>query len=202
MKYPKMEWGTIEAVVNKLGGMDGVSRFLRDELRVVEISPPFFPAWRTLKLGTGPNTAAGFNSVLKNNCHQVSVAALKLLEQTDLLGLHGETRVELAVVSVTDLGFEGGATRADIYCRAQERGLSICPPSVGPQLRLQYSPQPRDEYLYVAMEPIKVDGSSRVYTVFTRGSESWLCADVCDGNTLGSSIWSADRCVVFVRRTS
>ena len=36
MKYPKLELGTIEAVVNKLGGMDGVQRFLRGELTVSE----------------------------------------------------------------------------------------------------------------------------------------------------------------------
>ncbi len=36
MKYPKMDWGTMEAIINKLGGMDGAQRFLRDELSVSE----------------------------------------------------------------------------------------------------------------------------------------------------------------------
>ena len=36
MKYPKLDLGQIEAVVNKLGGMEGVNRFLRDELLVSE----------------------------------------------------------------------------------------------------------------------------------------------------------------------
>ncbi|MFA5942313.1 MAG: hypothetical protein WC798_01430, partial [Candidatus Paceibacterota bacterium] len=35
MKYSKMDWGTMEAIVNKLGGMEGVERFLRDEMEVV-----------------------------------------------------------------------------------------------------------------------------------------------------------------------
>jgi len=35
MKYPKMEWGTMEAVVNKLGGMEGVQRFLSGTSEVV-----------------------------------------------------------------------------------------------------------------------------------------------------------------------
>ena len=34
MKYSKMEWGQMEAVVNKLGGMDGVKRLLSGELVV------------------------------------------------------------------------------------------------------------------------------------------------------------------------
>jgi hypothetical protein len=36
MKYPEMDWGKMEAVVNKLGGMAGVDRFLRGELTVAE----------------------------------------------------------------------------------------------------------------------------------------------------------------------
>lgn len=35
MKYVEMNWGTMEAVVNKLGGLDGVQRFLRGDAEVV-----------------------------------------------------------------------------------------------------------------------------------------------------------------------
>lgn len=35
-KYSKLDLGTIEAIVNKLGGMKGVDRFLRGELAVAE----------------------------------------------------------------------------------------------------------------------------------------------------------------------
>jgi len=37
MKYPKIQFGTVEAVWNKLGGEEGVQRFLRDELVVFEV---------------------------------------------------------------------------------------------------------------------------------------------------------------------
>lgn len=36
MKYPKMQWGTMEAVINKLGGEEGVEKFLRGEIAVSE----------------------------------------------------------------------------------------------------------------------------------------------------------------------
>jgi hypothetical protein len=36
MKYAEMTWGTMEAVINRLGGMDGVRRFLQGELVVTE----------------------------------------------------------------------------------------------------------------------------------------------------------------------
>lgn len=35
MKYPGMTWGLMEAVVNKLGGMEGVNRFLSGNAEVV-----------------------------------------------------------------------------------------------------------------------------------------------------------------------
>jgi hypothetical protein len=38
MKYPNMEWGTMEAVVNKLGGEEGVKNFLSDLSRAVPSS--------------------------------------------------------------------------------------------------------------------------------------------------------------------
>lgn len=50
MKYNKMEWGTMEAVVNKLGGMEGVQRFLAGELEVrgVEEKLPCFLNWQAV----------------------------------------------------------------------------------------------------------------------------------------------------------
>jgi hypothetical protein len=38
MKYPKVELGTVEAVWNKLGGEEGVARFLRGELMISELA--------------------------------------------------------------------------------------------------------------------------------------------------------------------
>lgn len=50
MKYSKLDLGTIEAIVNKLGGMEGVQRFLRGETSVTELenlidcdTQPFIP---------------------------------------------------------------------------------------------------------------------------------------------------------------
>lgn len=42
MKYGKLNLGQIEAVVNKLGGMDGVYRLLRNELIIVENTEKWF----------------------------------------------------------------------------------------------------------------------------------------------------------------
>jgi len=39
MKYASLELGTVEAVFNKLGGMDGAKRFLADEFTLVPKEP-------------------------------------------------------------------------------------------------------------------------------------------------------------------
>ena len=67
-----------------------------------------------------------------------------------------ESKVNLAVASVHDLGLKGKPTTQEVYDQAKKFGLDLCPPEVGPQLRLQYPDQPIWEWLFIAMEPIKV----------------------------------------------
>ena len=38
MKYPKMEWGRMEAIVNKLGGEHGIDRFLANEFVLLDLA--------------------------------------------------------------------------------------------------------------------------------------------------------------------
>jgi hypothetical protein len=65
-----------------------------------------------------------------------------------------KTDVELVLVSAADLGVETESSLADVYKRARQVGLELCPAEVGPQLRLHYRNQPRGEALTIAMEPV------------------------------------------------
>lgn len=49
--------------------------------------------------------------------------------------------VEIVELSVRDLGFPNGATLPEIYKQANELGLQLCPPELGPYLRLAYVDQ-------------------------------------------------------------
>ncbi len=55
-----------------------------------------------------------------------------------------ETSYRLTTVELTvrDLGFPEGAITAQIFERASELGLELCPLELGPHLRLQYLDQP------------------------------------------------------------
>ncbi len=171
-----MDWGTMEAVINKLGGMEGVDRFLRDEL-VVKVPERIWKTWKTIKLGTFKNVDE-IRKALKAGKHSIGDWANNILGKPAFKVSETEQDVELVNVSVEELGFKNGASYADICKRALELGLDLCPAEVGPQLRLQYKDQPKGTYVVVAMEAITdSDGDLRVFDVRRRDDgEQYLSA--------------------------
>ena len=197
MKYNELNLGQIEALVNKLGGMDGVQRFLSGEL-IVSTAVKVWKTWRTLKLGTGLKIADDFRTALKKADCNIGEWGNNILGQPAFTVADMETEVELVIASGTDLGFKGSATRADIYKRAQELGLDLCPNEVGPQLRLQYTDQPNGEWLLIAMEPITDSGGDLDVFRVERNDDGtqWLIGDF--GGPV--SVWDAGYRWVFLRR--
>src|SRR5262249_4582703 len=59
-----------------------------------------------------------------------------------------KTHVELTVLSAAELGVKADeSSLSDVYERARQAGLELCPAEVGPQLRLDYRNQPLGEAL-------------------------------------------------------
>lgn len=196
MKYGDLTLGQVEAVVNKLGGMDGVRRLLADEL-TVKAKEIVFPIWKAIKLGTGLKTPDEFRGALKSNGCKIGDWANDILGKPAFTAATQETEVSLVVVSAVELGFKNGATRKEIYDRAKELGLELCPAEVGPQLRLAYKDQPKGEWLIVGMEPIiDSDGDLGVFRVGHGELSLWLLGrhGRPDYFWLGISRW------VFLRR--
>ena len=140
-----------------------------------------FNVWKTIKLGTGLKTAEEFRRVLRDGEFRLSDWASDILGKPAFKAADEETEVDLVKVTVAELGFKKGARRNQIYERARDLGLELCPPEVGPQLRLQYQDQPNGEWILVAMEPIvDSDGGPELFSVGRSDSELWL-----------SSYWSS-----------
>ena len=92
--------------------------------------------------------------------------------------LKSSEEANLIRLRVEDLGFPSGATTDQVYAKAEELGLELCPPEVGPQFRLQYINQPMNEYVYVGMKQISdSDGNPNVFRVVRAGDGSWLRND-------------------------
>jgi hypothetical protein len=196
MKYGNITLGQIEALVNKLGGTEGVARFLRGEF-VVKVAEKFFPTWKIIKLGTGLRNADDFRQALKSAGCNSGDWVRDILGKSAFSVATSEIELELVVVSSGDLGYTEAATRADIYARAQTHGLSVCPAEVGPQLRLQYKDQPNGEWCIIAMEPIAgSDGVHKVFDVKRDGFGLWL--DGSYGHP--GSLWAPGSRWVFCRR--
>ena len=193
MKYSNWTLGQVEAVFNKLGGDDGVRRFLAGEL-VVKETERQLKVWKTIKLGTGFRTADDFRKALKGNGFNIGDWANDILGKPAFMVATEETEVDLVKVTVAELGFKKGARRDQIYERAKELGLELCSPEVGPQLRLQYRGQPNGEWVLIGMEPIAdSDGHLSVFGVERDDSGLWL-----DGRWGGPDcVWDPDGRLVF-----
>jgi hypothetical protein len=112
-----------------------------------------FQIWRTTTLGPYKGVDA-YRNALDAAKIKIGNAADEILGRPAFPYVRGKTDVELTVVSAAELGVESESPLADIYNRARQLGLVLCPPEVGPQLRLDYRDQPRGESLNIAMEPI------------------------------------------------
>ena len=112
-----------------------------------------------------------------------------ILEQTEFSS--EQETYDLVRFTVEQLGFPEEATTDEIYAKAEELGLELCPAEVGPQLRLQNTSK---EWMLIAMKQITDrDGSPYVFSLHHNGDQPRLSGDHV-GPVLG---WSSYRKFVF-----
>ena len=116
-----------------------------------------FQIWRTTTLGSYKGVDA-YRNALDAADIKIGDAANEILGGPAFPYVSGKTNVELTVLSAAELGVESESALADVYRRASQLGLVLCPAEVGPQLRLDYRDQPLNESLVIAMEPVKTYG--------------------------------------------
>lgn len=141
----------------------------------VQASNAQFPIWKTVTIGTH-RSIADLRTALDRADVRLSWYTDYFLDRTYLY--RRPMVIDLVKLSVADLGFQAGATRQEIYARARERGLELCPREVGPALRLTYMDQPMDDWLIIGMEPITGPGGRPVvFRVVRLGDGLWLDND-------------------------
>jgi hypothetical protein len=170
---------------------------LKAELaKVLRSLSTVFEVWKTIVLGTLLNPSALIRE-LEAKGLKISDYARDIMGKKEFAIASSETTVDLVIRSVKELGFTRATPLREIYAKAQEIGLGLCPAEVGPQLRLQYTDQPIGEILWIAMESISVsDGSAFVFRVRRDGGGQWLNAS---WNDLDDS-WNPGDRFVFVAR--
>ena len=124
----------------------------------------------------GGKTSQELLSELTQNGINVGSYARSMMENPDFTTLPGPQQIDLVRLQVRDLGIKKNLpTTDDIYKRAQELGLNLCPAEVGPQYRLQYNNQPNGEWFVIGMKPITDSGGyPRVFALGRRADGLWL----------------------------
>lgn len=132
-------------------------------------------AIRLPDLTIGGKTPKELEKALASDGFRVSDWARDMLRDRSFTTLPEQQTLSLVRVKVADLGLTDTPTTDQIYAKANELGLDLCPAEVGPQLRLAYKDQPMDEWLYVGMKQIADSyGYPNVYELDRDTDGSWL----------------------------
>ena len=147
------------------------------------------------RLPIGGKTKEQLKKELKAANMKTSDYAQDLLNSPEFEPLAEPEDAVLVRLTVADLGFPQGATTEEIYKRADELGLELCPPETGPQLRLKEAAEQRfGNYFNIAMKPITDShGYPRVFYLNRDTDERWLDA----GSARPSGRWDTDLPFVF-----
>lgn len=155
-----------------------------------------FPEGKIHKYQTeiGGKTKEQLKAELQEKKIYVSDWANQLIESKDFMVLKSTETADLVRLTVKDLGFENGATTDEIYKKAKELGLELCPPEVGPHLRLSYS---GGDWMLIAMKQI-TDRDGRPIVFYLDPGEVVLVLDANDANP--SNRWGSNNQFVFLLR--
>jgi len=124
---------------------------------------------------------------------KISSYAKEMLSKIEWQKETGE--IDLVKLSVADMGFVNGATTNEIYSKAKELGLELCPQETCPILRLD---KDLSECLFCGMKQIDVDGSPRVFDLGRYSGGLWLHGSWAEPD----SRWSSNNEFVFRLRKS
>ncbi len=158
--------------------------------------PLKFSMQGAVKIGTGFKDGEDIFDALSAGGYHMSASSKDALSTSAFKTSKIAHEVKIVNVSVAELGFMEGATVKDIYIKATQLGLLLCPAEVAPQMLLQ-SLERRDEWVRVAMEPIvTMTGVPVVLSVGDEHNQLWLGTY----NAHPESFWlSKERCI-FLKR--
>jgi hypothetical protein len=140
--------------------------------------------WKSVQIGNFTSKRVLYGALEDAECG-IGDTAEEMLVMPGFTLSDVATKLNIVVLSVDELGLAGeNVALGDIYAQAQKLGFALCPPEVGPQLRLQYFEQPIGEFLDVAMAPIKTrEGPSGIFSVGNGGAGLLLIGDEVTADT-------------------
>jgi len=130
---------------------------------------------------------------------QIFDSAKEILNSDEFTTLETPEEIDLVILRVSDFGFKDFdflPTTNQLYQRAKELGLELCPAEVGPHYRLKYTDQPFKECLYIGMKQIK-DSCGNVFILSHYGDDGLRLDTPHELPIFG---WLLDKEIVFRHR--
>lgn len=125
--------------------------------------------------------------------------AKKMMYHKDFTIPKQEIKTEFVRLTVRDLfGDANTHTTEQIWNKAKELGLGLCPLDFGPHYRLRYVDQPMDERLVIAMDPVIVEHVPFIFGLHCNANNLDLISFV----GAPQFNWDSDREFVFTIRSS
>jgi len=121
--------------------------------------------WKTIKIGDKQKALKELKK------HYVSDYAQEMIKKIEFST--EEKEVELVKITLSDW-FDYNPTTKEIYDRAEQEGLELCPAEIGVYLRNEYTDQPIVEWLTIGMQPISTGGEPRLFYLDTDGDDLGL----------------------------
>ncbi len=156
MRFPALSMELSQSILDALGGLKGAKRILNGKA-ILKAKPRQFPIWKTFT--TKLTRLENFVAANKAKEFGISHDAQAILE-----GPHCQTAAEkgvlvnLAKISVADLGFPKGESLPVILSYLDECGAAHCHWSLVLDTRVLYKNQGIDEPAVIYAEPIVVPG--------------------------------------------
>jgi hypothetical protein len=170
----------------------GKIRFIRESLMLARCE------WAETTIGTKSKEEL----IKELNRNYISDNARDMIQHPDFAVINTPEKITLIRLKVKDLWFRQNPTPDELYSRAQELGLELCPPEIGPHLRLNYQEvfkreQPENEFLHIGMKPITVlNGWPEVFLLYRYEHKRWLN----DGRVLSDTDCNLYYEFVFIRK--
>ncbi len=109
---------------------------------------------------------------------KISDYAKFMMNSKDFKTQKKSEQANLVRLKVRDLFGNQSATTDEIFKKAAEVGLELCPPEVGPHMRLNYKNQPLGEWFRIAMKQISGPvGNPYVFDLERISDGVWLDSD-------------------------
>ncbi len=166
--FSEITFGQGQEFLARLGraGVTGemVKEALGDDQRLSLVVAAFVQAlqplkvWRTLAIGGKTR-----DQLLQEGGLGQDGTADSLLRHERFTTLPESTTVDLVLLSVGELDLIGIMDSRKIFAKARALGLELCPPEVGPYLRLALADLGTEGPITIAMEPLLYGGSLQFF---------------------------------------